>query len=133
MSLVLAKLVPHPIFGWLGIKRKTAALVETLDDYDSQLLAFADHSKPALSKLANAYYDGGELSPGDARTLLGELRDLRARLENRGMAAWPKDVLGPEVQLTNANVDRFIATCERVCALLDIAIERQASIWIDSD
>jgi hypothetical protein len=39
MNLVLVNHVPHPIFGWLGMKRKAAPLVETLDDYDSHLFA----------------------------------------------------------------------------------------------
>lgn len=112
---------------------QTAQLFETLDDYDSQLFAFADHTRPALSKLADAYYDGGELSSDDARALLGELRELCVRLIDEGTACWPKDAPGPKFQPTTANIEHFIATCERVCALLALAIERRATIWLDCD
>jgi hypothetical protein len=108
-------------------------LVETIEAYDEHLFTFADHTKPALSKLHSAQYDGGELSPDNVRALLHELREIGARLRNEGTDAWPNAGPGPNVQLTNANVERFIATCDRICALLEIAVQRQASIWLDSD
>jgi len=133
MTLVLANQIPHPLFGWLGIKRRTTPIVETLDDYDALLFAFADSAKPTLSMLANAYQDQGDLSPGQIRALLGELREVHAHLRNEGTAAWPRNAPGPKVQPTIANIERIIATCERVSALLELAIERQATIWFDSD
>ena len=133
MTLVLANQTPHPWFGWLGIKRRTTPIFETLDDYDALLFVFADSAKPTLSMLANAYYDQGGLSLGQIRALLGELREVQAHLRKEGTAAWPTNAPGPKVQPTIANIEHLIATCVRLSALLEIAIERQATISFDSD
>ena len=133
MTLVLTNQIPHPWLGWLGIKRRTAPVTVTLDDYDALLFVFADSSTPMLSKLANAYDGGGHLTQDEIRMLLDELCDLQVRLKNEGTSAWPENAPGPRVAPTGANIEHLVATCGRVSALLETAIRRQATIWLDGD
>jgi len=43
MTLVLANQTPHPWFGWLGIKRRTTPIFETLDEPELDPNQFGGH------------------------------------------------------------------------------------------